>query len=217
MNNLLSKTLFALLSVATVSTISLSAAPAIPLQDLLVDTVPDITFDPGILTFDPDAVLPPTVVVPNSFSAGEVARATDVNQNFAALESAINNSTSGVDWVQVAHTTPITIHGTTKVAEVAINAPSDGFVVVDFMGQAKCSTDAYHLWISDDEPNGATGLMVIRFPYECNGKLHTPVEKHVFEVSKGISTFYLVGYKSGTAVDLQIIGEMSATFYSRRY
>ncbi len=219
MNTLLSKTVLSLLSTAMVSTMALNAAPAVPLQDLLVDIKPGLSFDPGDLVLNPGALLAPTVVVPNSFSPGDVARAIDVNQNFATLENAINNSTSGVDWVQVAKLTPITINGTTEIAEVVINAPSDGFVVANFMGQAKCSNNSYHIWISDVKPNGTNNLMVLRLSYSCDSnRLQTPVEKHVFEVSEGINKFYLVGYTSGaTEVKLQILGQLSATFYSRRY
>jgi hypothetical protein len=218
MNNLLSKILLTLLSTVTVSTISLSAAPTVQLQDLLVDQKPDIVFNPGDLILNPDLLLTPTVVVPNNFSAGDVARAADVNQNFAALETAINNTTSGFDWTQVAHLVPIPIEGNTEIAKVIINAPSDGFVVADFAGQAKCASHTYHLWISDLKPDGANDLMVLRLPYSCNGNLHTPVEKNIFEVKEGINTFYLVGYVGGvTKVNLQILGQFVARFYSRRY
>ena len=225
MNNLLSKILLTLLSTVTVSTLSLSAAPAIPLQDLLIDIKPDIGFNPGDLVLNPDATLTPTVVVPNSFSAGDVARATDVNQNFAALESAVNNNTSGIDWVSVSYDSAfidsgIILTNKTELAEVTLNVPSDGMVSLQFMGTVMCTNGTYRQYFSKiPVADEATGIIYLVMPdHTCNGNRAASVKSYVYEVEKGVNTFYLIGLNSnGGGEKVKIKGNVIATFYSRRY
>jgi len=224
MNNLLSKTLLTLLSAVTVSTMSLSAAPAVPLQDLLIDLSPDITFNPGDLVLDPDATLVPTVVVPNSFSAGDVARATDVNQNFASLESALNNNTSGIDWDFVSYDTALLDSGIdltdkTELAEVTLNVPSDGMVSLQFMGTVMCTNGTYRQYFSKIPVAEESGFFLLVSPdHTCNNARAASVKSYVYEVEKGVNTFYLIGLNSnGGGEKVKIKGVVTAKFYSRRY
>ncbi len=224
MNNLLSKTLLTLAGTLTATTITLCAAPAVPLQDLIIDLDPGITFDPGDLVLDPGATLTPTVVVPNSFSAGDVARASDVNGNFAALENAVNDSTPGIDWASVSYDSALLSSGIVltnkkELASVTLNVPSKGFVSLQFMGTVMCTDGYYRQYFSKIPVSQESGLTIIT-PYDhtCNGVRNASVKNKVYEVEKGVHTFYLIGLNdSGNDKKVKIKGNVVATFYSRRY
>ena len=224
MNNLLSKTLLTLAGTLTATTMTLCAAPAVPVQDLVIDIDPGITFDPGDLVLDPGVSLTPTVVVPNSFSAGDVARANDVNQNFAALESAVNDSASGIDWVSVPYDSALVDSGIVltdkkELATITLNVPSKGFISLQFMGTVMCTDGYYRQYFSKIPVSEESGMILLTVAdHTCNGVRNASVKNKVYEVEKGINTFYLIGQNSnGNDKKVKIKGNVIATFHSRRY
>jgi hypothetical protein len=177
------------------------------------------------------------VVLPYTFSAGETAKAGEVNANFETLKNAVNSkykaletmvngkqdkfSSAGVEWLYI-DARDINLRGETKeIGHVTLSAPSDGYVVVRFDGRAIASKgDQLVLAASDDlEWDGNDGITTV-FGYDDEYNVRNFSHTRIYTVNEGNHIFYAIGenvsHTDGTG-KAYIWATLSATFFPNRY
>lgn len=153
------------------------------------------------------------VSIPNTFTAGDTASAAQVNENFTALKNAMG----GIEWENISQTN-VNFHDVTTIATVTLVAPTDGYVVVHFDGQAiPASGDRLVLAASDDESwhvnDGAISIF-------GDGHSHSFSHTRIYPVSAGSHDFHAVGqvYVDTAGNDIaSVYATLTATFYPNRY
>jgi len=153
------------------------------------------------------------VNVPYEFTPGTTISASQMNNNFKA----VGNQMPGVDWATIKKT-KIDVTSTVTLNTVTISAPTAGYVVVRFDGQAIADTgDRLVLAASDDNswhPDDGTVAFL------GDGHPHSFSHTRVYAVSAGSKTFYAVAQNyvdtagNGKA---SIYGTLTATFYPNNY
>ena len=96
----------------------------------------------------------------DSFQSGQTLTHTDLNNKFNEIKSAVNDNNqtkSGLEWVEISQV-GVDIRTTAiNVGEVVVSAPSAGYVIVRFDGQACPSTgDRITLAASDTSATWST-------------------------------------------------------------
>ena len=87
------------------------------------------------------------------------------------------------------------------------------------MGTVKCIDGYYQQYFSKIPVSEASGMILLTVAdHTCNGVRNALVKNKVYEVEKGVNTFYLIGQNSnGNDKKVKIKGNVIATFHSRRY
>jgi len=153
------------------------------------------------------------VAIPNTFTAGSTAKASEVNENFTALK----NGLGGIEWANIS-SGGVNFHDVTVIATVTLDVPTDGYIVVHFDGRAKPSVgDRLVLAASDD---GDWHINDGTVSIYGDGHTHSFSHTRVYQVSAGSHDFDAVGQiwvNYGGDDIASVYGTLTATFYPNRY
>jgi len=163
--------------------------------------------------------------VPHDFHTGDVAYAADVNENFEALENAL----PGVEWTTISKSAASISTSGTDIGTVVINAPEDGFVVLQVNGRLNIYSDGQEPGASVTMSEPDVSIMSFKLEGETtyrpltnllNGWSSFSLSK-VYAVSKGTNSLHFSAKRISGAYSeyytLNMDATMLATYYPNRY
>jgi len=155
------------------------------------------------------------VTVPNTFSSGATAKASEVNADFAALVNAL----PGVKVVDAEGDLTGVSTSWVNLGSITISAPRAGYVIVKSNGYLPLNSGGFTMvGVSDNSAAIGTGSHCIEmYTTEMNMVLPYCVE-YVFTVSAaGTATYYLVCRSTVAYTSGNISGVLIAEFIPNKY
>lgn len=169
-----------------------------------------------------------------TFTSGTPALASEVNGNFTALKTAVENNAlaigantnaisamPGVDWATISKVNIDLRTAAVNVGSVTVAVPASGYVVVSFDGMACPSTgDRIVLAASNTSATWAVNDGNVGVYGDGNDTCHPFSHSRVYAVSAGDNTFYAVAQNyvktAGTGIG-SVYATLTAQYYPNRY
>lgn len=192
-------------------------------------TIQKIRWAVGLVMLTSMSLVAVDVTLPHTFTAGETAKASEVNENFNTL---LNNIV-GIDYVAGGYLSSTVLNSlgirnqdpNTLLRTLTIEAPMDGYAVVTVAGKGCVHTDNefIELMLSTDGVNyinGANIYSVLGAGTACGIDVHNATFsfRYIEPVVKGDSyTYSLLGHRgSNNTISANIdIGDMMVAVYPK--
>lgn len=172
-----------------------------------------------------------SLTIPNTFTSGTTARASEVNANFSAIETAVDDNdaritqnTAAIPGIATANVTSSSTlpSSNTNVLSVTITAPDSGFVFVSASGMIQVSNhttagfSSVYVGVSNISAtlSASDYTRLYLSSTVSNGSYEIPYAAHsVYPVSQGVNTFYLVAREDGsTGTGVVYFNRLTAMF-----
>jgi len=155
---------------------------------------------------------PITVPVPNTFTSGTTISSSAMNANFTA----VTNQMPGVNEVGISHSSFAVTTSFANVATVSITAPTAGYVVVRFDGNAYVPVSGNFINLAASDTSNALGSIgagdqIVHIVPETASLTLPFSHTRVYPVTAGAHSYYAV--VAGTAGTDKIYGTLTVEFF----
>jgi hypothetical protein len=182
---------------------------------LVIDPIADTPLYPGGPTFPLGSLPVVNVSVPNEFTSGTTISSSQMNANFKA----IGNQMPGVEWATISESNIDVRTENVTLATVTVAAPTKGYVVVRFDGDAKVDTGD-RLILAASNTTSYSFIADACVYFEGDDNMHPFSHTRVYSVNAGSNSFYAGvhnGGSTGGSGKAYIYGTLTATFYPNKY
>jgi hypothetical protein len=160
------------------------------------------------------AAIAQNVTVPNTFSAGTIAKAAEVNADFDALVKAF----PGVSYKVINGTSPAVTSSYSTVNSITINAPRAGYALVRFIGSISLNASEQPLIAVSSSSSASSGGEASVFK-STDAWVTSISTENVFAVgAAGSATYYLLAKSLGSGFTItNIQGMLTVEFFPNTY